>query len=141
MYGVCYGPFNLRNEIDRHNSTVGGHGSNTHFVTGDGGFINAFVSGFGGLMLGASQTEDAIRLSRPTVPERTLGLRFNGLRFRGRDLDYEVGPTTLTFTVNSGGPVCVTASGGQSRVRVVAGEGPKVVDVAAFAFPGTIGEC
>ena len=32
MYGCCYGPYNLRNEIDRHNSTVGGHGSNTHFV-------------------------------------------------------------------------------------------------------------
>ena len=43
------------NEIDRHNSTVGEHGSNTHFVTGDGGFINSFVSGFGGLMLGRSQ--------------------------------------------------------------------------------------
>ena len=54
-YGCCYGPYNLRNEIDRHNTTVGGHNSNTHFVTGDGGFINAFVSGFGGLMLGANQ--------------------------------------------------------------------------------------
>ena len=30
--------------------------SNTHFVTGDGGYINAFVSGFGGLMLGATQS-------------------------------------------------------------------------------------
>ena len=83
MYGCCYGPFNLRNEIDRHNSTVGRHNSNTHFVTGDGGYINSnthfvtgdggyinsFVSGFGGLMLGASQ--DALRLTKPTVPERT----------------------------------------------------------------------
>lgn len=32
MYGCCYGPYNLRNEIDRHNTTVGGHNSNTHFV-------------------------------------------------------------------------------------------------------------
>lgn len=35
MYGCCYGPYNLRNEIDRHNNTVGGHNSNTHFVTGE----------------------------------------------------------------------------------------------------------
>ena len=94
-YGCCYGPYNLRNEIDRHNTTVGGHNSNTHFVTGDGGYINAFVSGFGGLMLGASQ--DALRLSRPTVPERTAGLRFKGLDYLGTNLTYEFTSTTMKF--------------------------------------------
>ena len=141
MYGCCYGPFNLRNEIDRHNSTVGGHNSNTHFVTGDGGFINAFVSGFGGLMLGGSQA--ALRLSQPTVPERTGGLRFNHLKYLDYDLDYEVTPTALSFTLNSGpalaAPLCLVDAGGKTH-RVAAG-GAITVAVAALSFPATLGPC
>ena len=57
----------------------------SHFVTGDGGFINAFVSGFGGLMLGGAQS--ALRLSRPTVPLGTGGLRFKGLDYLGGVLE------------------------------------------------------
>eukprot|EP01052_Picozoa_sp_SAG31_P029702 SAG31_NODE_2973_length_4832_cov_11.390882_5_plen_185_part_00 len=151
MYGCCYGPYNLRNEIDRHNTTVGGHGSNTHFVTGDGGFINSFVSGFGGLMLGATQA--GLRLSKPTVPERTAGLRFKGLSYLGLDLDYEVTATQLSFTIHSGEgsardsvianvatELCLVDANGM-RLALASGGAPTSVKVAALSFPATLGPC
>ena len=131
----------MRNEIDRHNSTVGGHGSNTHFVTGDGGFINAFVSGFGGLMLGATQQQ--LRLSKPTVPERTGGLRFRGLKYLGGSLDYELTPTSVTFSVHGSNwgaakGLCLTERTG--AVHPIQGA-RTAFDIAALAFPVGIGEC
>ena len=137
MYGVCYGPFNLRNEIDRHNSTVGGHGSNTHFITGDGGFINAFVSGYGGLMLGASQ--GGLQLSRPTVPERTSGLAFRGLKYLGGNLDYEVGEGSIGFRVHSGPPLCLLEASGKRHSLAVGSE--TTFATAGFGFPATLGPC
>ena len=145
-YGCCYGPYNLRNEIDRHNATVGGHNSNTHFVTGDGGFINAFVSGFGGLMLGANQ--DALRLSRPTVPERTAGLRFSGLDYLGTSLTYELTPTKMTFAIANDSQViddathdahalsklCLTEGG---RIHQL----PVTLDIVSVGFPAALGPC
>lgn len=141
-YGCCYGPYNLRNEIDRHNTTVGGHNSNTHFVTGDGGFINAFVSGFGGVMLGASQ--DALRLSRPTVPDRTQGLRFKGLDYLGTNLTYELTPTTMAFRTTSDGSDTPDVASG---VKLCLTEGGKVhklpvtLETASVMFPAALGPC
>ena len=45
------GPFNMRNEVDVHNLTVGGHFNNSHFLTGDGGYVQILLHGFMGLML------------------------------------------------------------------------------------------
>ena len=139
-------PFNMRNEIDRHNSTVGGHGSNTHFVTGDGGFINAFVSGFGGLMLGATQQQ--LRLSKPTVPERTGGLRFRGLKYLGGSLDYELTATSLAFSVHEtisagskGGAakgLCLTERTG--AVHPIKGN-RTAFETDSLEFPAGLGEC
>ena len=141
-YGCCYGPYNLRNEIDRHNTTVGGHNSNTHFVTGDGGFINAFVSGSGGVMLGASQ--DALRLSRPTIPVRTQGLRFKGLDYLGTNLTYELTRTTMAFRTTSDGSDTPDVASG---VKLCLTEGGKVhmlpvtLETASVMFPAALGPC
>ena len=141
MYGCCYGPYNLRNEIDRHNTTVGGHNSNTHFVTGDGGFVNSFVSGFGGLMLGASQS--ALRLSKPTVPERTKGLRFKGLAYLGGSIDYEFTSDQIVFTVVKEPPqgsLCVAEAGGAVHKLKGAGQ-PTALPTSGFGFPTDVGLC
>ena len=152
MYGCCYGPYNLRNEIDRHNTTVGGHTSNTHFITGDGGFINAFVSGFGGVLLGAKQ--GALQLNQPTIPERTSGLVFRGLKYLDYSLDYRVsctvcntaagrsGVMTLNFT--SGGsqhpePLCLRDASG--TVFPLSGAEPKSFTVKGWRFPSFLGPC
>jgi hypothetical protein len=38
-------------QVDKHNLTVGGHFDNTHFLTGDGGFVQVLVNGYAGFML------------------------------------------------------------------------------------------
>jgi hypothetical protein len=146
MYGCCYGPFNLRNEIDRHNSTVGGHGSNTHFVTGDGGFINSFVSGFGGLLLGRSQ--QALVLAKPTLPDRATGLRFRGLAYLNGRFDYEVNATSISFNLHKallvedsggGAALCLTeATGAMHQVPVAH---PTAFVTAKLSFPVQLGAC
>ena len=123
MYGCCYGPYNLRNEIDRHNTTVGGHTSNTHFITGDGGFINAFVSGFGGVLLGAKQ--GALQLNQPTIPERTSGLVFRGLKYLDYTLDHRVSCTVCNTAAGRSGVMTLNFSEWQAvrpvqRVRASA---------------------
>lgn len=137
MYGVCYGPYNLRNEIDRHNSTVGGHGSNTHFITGDGGFINAFVSGFGGIMLGASQS--GLRLSHPTLPERTTGLIFRGMKYLGGNIDYTITASNFTLVLNNGVKLCLVESSGTRHVLGVGSELSFSID--RLDFPASLGAC
>jgi hypothetical protein len=141
MYGCCYGPYNLRNEIDRHNTTVGGHGSNTHFVTGDGGFINSFVSGFGGLMLGTQH--EGLRLMRPTVPAGTGGLRFRGLDYQGGTLDYEFTEAHIVFTATEAGvagPLCVVDGSGRSSALKASGT-PTVLPLSDLIFPAALGLC
>ena len=137
MYGCCYGSFNMRNEVDMHNSTQGGHNLNTHFATGDGGFINTFVSGFGGLMLGA--TQEYLRLAAPTVPERTKGLSFKGLDYLTGMFDYTVTSETLTFEVHAGPALCLVDAHG--NVHTLGAKGSTDVQVADIAFPANLGHC
>ncbi len=47
MHAAAYGPFNVRNEVDAHADVVGGHFNNTHFLTGDGGFLQVGRRGRG----------------------------------------------------------------------------------------------
>lgn len=51
LRAACYGPFNVRNEVDKHADIIGGHFDNTHFLTGDGGFLQAVVYGYGRLRI------------------------------------------------------------------------------------------
>jgi hypothetical protein len=98
------------------------------------------IQGFGGLMLGASQ--DALRLSRPTVPERTGGLRFRGLDYLGGSLTYELTNTTMTFTPSpaSTGSVataklCVTEASGKVHQL------PATLVTESVSFPAGLGPC
>lgn len=94
-------------------------------------------------MLGASQ--DALRLSRPTVPERTQGLRFKGLDYLGTNLTYELTPTTVAFGTTSHGSD--TADIAPRDIRLCLIEGGKVhklpvtLDIASVSFPAALGPC
>ncbi|CAF3611118.1 unnamed protein product [Rotaria sordida] len=49
LQACTYGEFHVRNEVDIHADIIGGHGFNTHFLTGDGGFIQSIMMGYVGL--------------------------------------------------------------------------------------------
>lgn len=94
-------------------------------------------------MLGASQ--DALRLMRPTVPERTQGLRFKGLDYLGTNLTYDLTPTTITFrtasdesdtpdAVPDGVNLCLTEGGKVHKL-------PVTLETASVSFPADLGPC
>ncbi|CAF1214772.1 unnamed protein product [Adineta ricciae] len=49
LQACTYGEFHVRNEVDIHPDIIGGHEFNTHFLTGDGGFIQSVMMGYAGL--------------------------------------------------------------------------------------------
>jgi len=73
-HAACYGPFNVRNEVDLH-----GHGGifiNSHFLTGEGGFLQAMVNGWGGIRI----NEDGIRLN-PHIPNNVTRITFSKIHY------------------------------------------------------------
>ncbi|UJR22365.1 hypothetical protein I4U23_025427 [Adineta vaga] len=49
LQACTYAEFHVRNEVDIHPDIIGGHGFNTHFLTGDGGFVQSVMMGYAGL--------------------------------------------------------------------------------------------
>lgn len=92
--------------------------------------------------------QSALRLSRPTVPERTAGLRFSGLDYLGTSLTYELTPTTMTFTTTSKTADDInTADNGSVGAKLCLMEGGKVhqlpatLETASVDFPAALGPC
>jgi hypothetical protein len=94
MLAVAYGSYNMRNEVDVHNTTVGGHFNNTHFLTGDGGFLQILLNGYGGLMLAR---QDGMRFNKPTLPEGVTKLRFVGLKYLGWIVDFSFNASQMVW--------------------------------------------
>ena len=138
MHAACYGPYNVRNEVDKHRDVVGGHFDNTHFVTGDGGFLQALVYGYGGLRV----EEEGLRLLPPTLPERVGSLVLRNVVWRGCILSLIVAPATQTLVAtscasSSATMLClVDALGGQQGL-VVGGLALNLTR-ASFAYPGLL---
>lgn len=137
----CIGPdgaFNVRNEVDKHATTVGAHNDNTHFLTGDGGFINAVVAGYAGLEQGRD-----LRLHPPVLPEGDIaGLRLRNLQFRGASFTYYVSATgsmELTASAKSSGVLCLYDGGLHGPWRLTTTT--LVFKTADFGFPGHLKLC
>ena len=137
MHAAAYGPFNVRNEVDKHVDVPGGHFDNTHFLTGDGGFLQALINGYGGLRI----TLEGLRLLRPTLPESVGTLSLRGIAWRG---------CTCTITVTSEDEVlsihncavarehmCVIDANG-GRENVIVGGTETSLSRASFAYPGLL---
>ena len=100
MLSVAYGPFNMRNEVDVHTTTIGGHFNNTHFLTGDGGYLQILFNGFGGLMLAA---QDGMQLNRPVLPRGTTSLAFKSWSYLKYTLNYTVLNYTMEWSASGEG--------------------------------------
>ena len=99
LYAACYGDFNVRNEVDVHQTTVGAHYNNTHFLTGDGGYIQILVYGFGGLMLAK---QSGIQMNQPILPKGTTSLAIKSFQYLGSEVDFEFDGVHMIW--NASGP-------------------------------------
>ena len=150
MLACAYGPYNMRNEVDVHNTTVGGHHNNSHFLTGDGGFVQVLLNGYLGLMLAH---QDGLQFNRPVLPAGAESLAVRGLRYLGFMVDLAVGTDTrgsLMMSWNASHPgLCLWAPpSGQGPVALRLGPSPEAVAVASFfdgakvnAAHGRLGPC
>ena len=101
----------MRNEVDKHADVTGAHYDNSKFLTGDGGFLQSLVNGFGGLRIA---DETTLRLLRPSLPDSVGRLRLRRLSWHGRllTLDVDSAMATLTNAVGGSGAIGVTEGPG-----------------------------
>ena len=108
-----------------------------HFLTGDGGFLQALLNGYGGLRV----TFEGLKMLRPTLPESVGELRLRRIAWRGGHLTVAVGPTAQTVALLDGPPLCLTdASGGNSHPLAPGGAAAQL-DIATFAYPALLAAC
>eukprot|EP01065_Artemidia_motanka_P005545 TRINITY_DN1267_c1_g1_i2.p1 TRINITY_DN1267_c1_g1~~TRINITY_DN1267_c1_g1_i2.p1 ORF type:complete len:708 (+),score=214.08 TRINITY_DN1267_c1_g1_i2:655-2778(+) len=127
LYAACYGPFNVRNEVDVHPGIIGGHFNNSHFLTGDGGYIQTLINGYSGLMLAH---QNGMQLNQPVLPEQVRNVNVIGMRYLSWTVDYGYNATHMTWAADRPGLCLVSAD----NVTVRVGAGPVAVQLAGFKF-------
>jgi len=137
MHAACYGPFLVRNEVDKHADIPGGHFDNTHFLTGDGGFLQALLNGWGGLRV----TAEGLKLLRPFVPDSVGQLRLRRVAWRGGHLTFTVAAALQTVALLDGPPLCLTDARGGASAPLAPGGPALQLDVATFAYPALLAAC
>jgi hypothetical protein len=137
MHAACYGPFHVRNEVDKHADIPGGHFDNTHFLTGDGGYLQALLNGWGGLRV----TAGGLKLLRPVLPESVGQLRLRRIAWRGGHLTVTVGAETQALALLDGPPLCLTDANGENSEPLAPGGPAAQLDIRSFAYPGLLASC
>ena len=137
MHAACYGPFNVRNEVDKHADIPGGPFDNTHFLTGDGGYLQALVNGWGGLRV----TAGGLKLLRPYLPESVGHLRLRRIAWRSGHLDISVLPAQQTVTLLDGTPLCLTDASGANSQKLTPGGPAVALPYADFLYPALLAAC
>ena len=130
LHAACYGPFHVRNEIDKHADIVGGHYDNSHFLTGDGGFLQAILNGYGGLRI----VEKGLKLLHPYLPEGVGMLHFRKLSWRTLTLTFKFDAANMSILSESEEPFCLVDSKGLGALV----KSNITLDLHLFSFPGMI---
>lgn len=128
MFAAAFGPFNVRNEVDIHTTTVGAHYTSAPFLTGDGGFLQVLLNGYAGLMLAR---QDGMQLNAPTLPPRTTSIRILGILYLNYTLDVVTDGVMMSWNTTSEG-LCLfrpPAAGGE---RMALGVLPVALNIADF---------
>lgn len=134
LLAAVYGEFNVRNEVDAHNTTVGAHYNNTHFLTGDGGYLQILLNGFGGLMLAQ---QDGMQLNPPVLPQGADELAVLGMKYHGFTVDYVFDSTTMRWAVThstSPAELCLfkPPMGRGAAIRIGSESNPTELDLKEF---------
>jgi trehalose/maltose hydrolase-like predicted phosphorylase len=78
------------------------------FATGAGGFLQTLLYGFGGLRWSAN----ALQLAPTLPPQLSQGISITGLKYRGRTVNVNIGPTTTSVTLVSGSSLTLSSPAG-----------------------------
>ncbi len=154
MHAASYGPYLVRNEVDKHPDIIGAHYDNTHFLTGDGGLLQALLNGYGGLRIAQGAQ---LQLLRPALPEAVGALTLRGIAWQGCTLTVRVDEECQSLSLagcggggggggggsGSGGGVaalCLSDASGGSRSTVREGGAPVCAPLGAggFQYPGRL---
>ncbi|CAF4220657.1 unnamed protein product, partial [Adineta steineri] len=96
LQACTYGEFHVRNEVDIHEDIIGGHGFNTHFLTGDGGFIQVVMMGYAGL-----RYDEKSLLFNPLpgiITPATKSIRLRNILVQGTySFDYTIDESAVHF--------------------------------------------
>ncbi|CAF4371306.1 unnamed protein product [Rotaria socialis] len=92
LQACTYGEFH----VDIHANIIGGHGFNTHFLTGDGGFIQSVMMGYAGL-----RYDDKSLLFNPlagSLTPATKSIRLRNVHVRGAyPFDFTINQNSAQF--------------------------------------------
>ena len=87
-----------------------------NFLTGSGGFSQAFTFGLTGLRW----REDRVHLDPLLPPQLAAGVTLTGLHWRGRTFDVDIGASTTTVTLRGGSAFTLESPAGTQTVRSTA---------------------
>jgi hypothetical protein len=131
MFAAAFGPFNVRNEVDIHTTTVGAHYTSAPFLTGDGGFLQVLVNGHAGLMLA---NQDGMQLNAPTLPPGATSLRIFGMRYHNYTLDFTTDGASMVWNATTEG-LCLFRPPAGNGADTPLGAQPVSVNIDAFFGP------
>jgi trehalose/maltose hydrolase-like predicted phosphorylase len=130
MHAAAYGPFNVRNEVDKHNDVIGAHYDNSKFLTGEGGYLQSIINGFGGLRI---LNETTLKMLRPHLPDDVGLLRIRNFSWHGHDMNYTISENNSTGVVSAelvlvGGESLAAETYDKSCVDLLVGGPTLIVD-------------
>ena len=128
IFAAAFGPFNVRNEVDIHTTTVGAHYTSAPFLTGDGGFLQVLLNGYAGFMIAK---QDGMQLNAPTLPPRTTSIRILGIRYLNYTLDVAIDGVTMSWNATSEG-LCLFRPPAARGERTTVGVLPAALNIADF---------
>eukprot|EP01084_Bolivina_argentea_P106703 190888_1 len=132
MYAAAYGPYNIRNEVDKHSNIVGGHFDNTHFLTGNGGFIQQFVFGFSGIKI----VQNGLKFEKSYLPNNIGQLRLRKLNWITFYMNVEIQPLNVKIEIinyEKGDNICFLDSNNNSIPLI---NNAFKFSVINFSYPG-----
>jgi len=147
MHGACYSPFLVRNEVDKHLDVPGGHFDNTHFVTGDGGMLQAMLYGYGGMRIVPPHDGATVKLLKPALPSGVNSFRLRITLYETYSVEISVTRSGMEFqvkssTMNNEGKraLCISSVVGGTEHRAVPGESAVHLPMS-FMWPGYVQPC
>ena len=133
MYAASYGAYNIRNEVDKHPNIIGGHFDNTHFLTGNGGFLQQFLYGFSGIKI----VENGLKVERSYLPNTVGMMRLRKLNWRQIYLTVSITAVNVTIQVSelNEQSICLIDGNGHS---VPLKNDVFFFEVSGFVYPGIL---
>ncbi len=127
-------------DLDCDVDVVGGKFNNTHFLTGDGGFMQALINGYAGLKLSSI---NSLVISNLTVPGDVDSMSLVSIPFQDFAFSLSFNTSAFALSLSLAPPasnVCITSSQQVSTV-VPLFPGVLQLSMSQFQFPASLSHC